>query len=526
VLGLFMRSEASYCAILECLHTEYYDALVNMADKNKFKMTRKEVEEIFEYIPDMLKFHRETLPTQLVQGEENIGKTFLRFIKAFVSYIDYMKECSSTVNKMSKYTGDKKLHRCLKSIKKSSRCRATDMIDLLLAPLERICEYKVFLDNLLNWTDKSRNNDYELISKATRRIGRVVEYIEKYKHGIINKSEINKVQEFLRNDYPIAARKRQIIRRGLMTRCFTGWATRKKRFVFFLFNDVFFWTSRKGEMLSVLLLRNCELMNSDSKKNPLRRFKIVYKDGMKKKILDLECSSERQRKQWFHAISKAISMVKMVHEQSVTSKLEDEKSNEPVSCDPIPPIIVNQRSLSSRSSSRQQSCEFRLGDCDETGEENTGYGEFEYSKNFKEYDFKQFGPKEGTISVKDFGLQEDTVSISELDHINGDKKGEDLLGFFNKSESSSQLKIQMGEVNKSCSTERLTKITEKCFQESDSEDDANDEVSVTVVQITQNHKCSSMIRRSHPKSNCRVTVPSSTLETQSKIIIRLNDFVQ
>jgi len=522
-LQMFMRNEVSYCAILECLHCVYYDALVNMADKNKFKMTRKEVEEIFEYIPDMFKFHRDTLPTQLGKGKENIGKTFLRYIKAFVFYIDYMKECSSTVNKMTEYTSDKNLHRCLKSIKKSSNFQAKDMIDLLLAPLERICEYKVFLDNLLNWADNSRQSDYELISKAARRIGRVVEYIEKYKYGIINHSEINKVQEFVRNDYQIAAPKRQIIRRGLMTRHFTGWATRNKRYIFFLFNDVFFWTSKKGEMQDIVSLRNCELMDSDSKNNPMRKFKIVHKGAKKKKIFDLECTNMRQRKQWFDAISKTISTMKMVHDQGVTSQL----CNESISSDPpIPPILINRRSHSnSRCSSRQQSCEFRLGNSDEKGEETPGYGRYEWSQNFKECDFKEFGPREDTVSVQDFELREDTISISELDYIYSDKKGEGLLDFLNKSESSSGPKIQMREVNERCSTERLTKITEECVQENDSEDDSNEEVSASVPQLKQDNKSSSIIRRGHPKTDSSGIVPSSTLQTQSKLIIRLNDFV-
>jgi len=514
-LRVFMKSEASYCSILNCLHGEYYGALVNMANKNKFKMSRLEVEEIFEYIPDMLKFHRDTLPMQLGQGEENIGKTFLRYIKAFVFYIDYMKECSSTVNKMGKYTDDKKLHKCLKSIKKKSAYRNTDMVDLLIIPLQRISEYKLFLDTLLNWADKSRQSDYVLISKAARRLGRVVEYIMKYKDGIINKNEINKVQEFLRGNYRIATPKRQIIRRGLMIRHFPGWSTRNKTFIFFLFNDVMFWTSRKGDMQTVLLLRYCWVLDADSKHNPGKKLKIVYQGGKKKKIFDLECSSEQQRKQWFNAISKAISNAKVTHKESDTSKPGHSKSNESFSCEPIAPILISQRSLSgSRSNTtRNQSCDF-----DET-EENTGYGQYEYSQNFEECDFKEFEPREDTISVKDFEYREDTISISELDYIYGErKKGDGLLDFLCKSESSGKLKIQIGEM----STEKLKKITEECDLEGDHEDDSNDEVSAPFEPLAQDFKSSSIIRRVHSNAS----LDAVPLETRSNITIRLNDFVQ
>jgi len=514
-LQVFMKSEATYCRKLECLLGEYYSTLVNMANKNKFKMPLQEVEEIFEYIPDMLKFHRDTLPMQLGQGEENIGKTFLRYIKAFVFYIDYMKECSSTVNKMGKYCDDKKLHRCLKSIKKKSAYRNTDMVDLLITPLERICEYKFFLDTLLTWADKSRQSDYELISKAARRLGRVVEYIMKYKDGIINKSEINKVQEFLRGNYKIATPTRQIIRRGVMIRHFPGWSTRNKTFIFFLFNDLMFWTSRRGDMQSVLLLRYCWVLDADSKHNPELKLKIVHQGSRKKKIFDFECSSEEQRKQWFNAISKAISHAKVNHKESDTSKPGHSKSNKSLSCEPVAPILVRQRSLSGSysSTSRNESSDF------DEAEENTGYGQYEYSRNFEEHDFKEFEPREDTISVKDFEYREDTISISELDYIYGDrKKGDGLLDFLCKSESSSKLKIQIGEM----STERLKKINEECDLEGDHEDDSNDEVSAPVVLPVQDYKSSSIIRRTH--SN--VSLGAVPLETKSNITIRLNDFAQ
>jgi len=517
-LQMFMESEVTYCLILECLISEYYCALVNTANKNKFRITLEEVEHIFKYVPDMLKFHRYTLSTHLLNCDENIGKIFLRYIKAFSFYIDYMKECSSTVSKMGKYTNDKKLHRFLKSIQKKSIYRSNDMVDLLIAPLERIGEYKLFLDTLLNWADKSRQSDYKLISKAAIRVGGVVEYIEKYKHGIINKSEMIKVQEFLKDSYLITAPKRQILRRGVMKRHFPGWSTRNRSYIFFLFNDVIFWTSKKGEMQSVLLLRRCKILYSHSKHNPERKLILVYQDAKKKKIFDLECTSEQQRKEWFNALSNAISKVKVNYKESVTSKLENAKSNESLSCESIPQILISQVSLSGRckSSSRNVSFDFRLGDYDET-EETTGWEPYEYSRNFEVQDIKEFRPKEDTI---DFDFRDDTISTSGSDYINCDKKGDEFLDFFSKSKNSSKHKVQIGNISK----ERLTKITEECDQEGDKEDDSNYKVSVPVV-LVQNHKNSSVIRRVHLNDSLTI-LPSSTLVSKSNLILRLNDFAQ
>jgi len=503
-LQVLMKSEVRYCAILESLHCEYYATLANMANKNKLKMTSKEVEEIFEYIPNILMFHRDILPKEFAKGEENIGMTFLRYIKAFLYYADYMKECSATLNKMAKYGDDQNLHRCLKSIKKKSKYRSNDMVDLLIAPLERICEYKLFLDTLLDWADQTRQSDYDLISKAARRVGRVVEYINKHKPGIINKGEMNRVDVFVRDNFQISEPGRQILRRGLMTRHFAGWTKRNKTFICFLFNDVIMWTSMKGYLQNVLFLRNCELLDSDMNRNSERKFKIVHQNEKKKRIFDLECSTEQQRDHWFEVLGYAISKVKIEIKQSVTSKVENAKPNGSLSSEPTP-----LRSMTT-TRSRSASCDLKVGDFEEP-EENSGYGSYESSRNFEEYDLEEFGPLE---------LSEDTVSIPELGDIHGDNSGDGLLSFLSKVENSKKLELQMREV---VSTDNLKKITEEFDQEDGSEDDSNPEILTPVVMLVTDEK-NRFIGRVPDDSLGKVSSP--TLETRSNLIIRLNDFAQ
>merc|ERR1719320_1164470 len=105
-----------------------------------------------------------------------------------------------------------------------SAIRSDNMIDLLLKPLERILEYREFLERLLSWADRKQTSDFEILGKATRRIGRLANYIEKYKYGIYNKNEMNKVQRFLKDQSNVLAPDRFIVRRGMMTRRVSGWA--------------------------------------------------------------------------------------------------------------------------------------------------------------------------------------------------------------------------------------------------------------------------------------------------------------
>merc|ERR1719285_609284 len=136
---------------------------------------------------------------------------------------------------MSKHIHDIKLQRVLDQIRERSR---RDMVDLLLIPLDRIMDYKEFLDKLHAWADQEKGADYVFLGKATRRIGRVANWIGKHKDGILNRNEMNKVQQFLGKQCNILRPKRRIIRRGLVVRKTNSWPVRKKLHIFFLFSDV------------------------------------------------------------------------------------------------------------------------------------------------------------------------------------------------------------------------------------------------------------------------------------------------
>jgi len=303
----FLDREKQYCIILECLQKEYYQSLARYADQGKFDMTRKEIDAIFIRIPELLKFHKGFF-LDLKRGS-NIGRMFVRLFKFFEGYSEYMKDCQKTVNKMRSHVRDARLIFCLTLLSKRSIRQNEDMIDLLLYPLERIVDYSKFLSKLYSWADRNQTSDYELLGKASRRIGRVATYIEKYKYGICNRNEMNKVQRFLNDQCDILAPDRSIIRRGMMIRRTSGWTARNKHYVFFLFSDMLLWTTKNGILQNALQLRSCEVMPSKAKTNAIRKFE-VHKKGHKPKTLLLECGNVTERNDWYAAMKKTISLAK------------------------------------------------------------------------------------------------------------------------------------------------------------------------------------------------------------------------
>jgi len=306
LINNFLDREMVYCNILNCLKWEYYVKLARFANQNKFEMSKKEVDEMFLRIPDLLKFHKKFF--QDLKRGSNIGRMFVRLFKFFEGYAEYMKDCQQTVNKMRKYIRDTQLFSHMALIRHNS-AQDDDMITLILTPLERLLEYRDFLCKLYGWTDRTQTSDFELLGKASRRIGRVATYIERYKFGICNQNEMNQVQKFLSDQCDILAPDRSIIRRGMMIRRTSGWTARNKRYVFFLFNDMLLWTTRNGTLQNAVQLRNCMAMPSSHKKNPQRKFEVVYR-GEKHKTLWLECETLVERNKWYDAVRQAIAKAK------------------------------------------------------------------------------------------------------------------------------------------------------------------------------------------------------------------------
>jgi len=315
LIRAFLVCERGYCAVLESLQDDYQLQLMVHARQGTISLRDDEVEQMFGRIPKMIKFHK-SFYTDMTMGL-NIGRLFIRRLSFFKGYGDYIKDVSSTIAKLREHVYDKKLNKCLDSIRRLSRLYRNDLPDLLLAPLDRIIDYHVFLTKLTGWADKTQKVEYEFFEKASRRISRVAAYIGKYRHGLINRSEMNRVQQYLGQQCSIFQPHRSIIRRGLMIRRTTGWAARNKKYHFFLFNDVLLWTTKSGTLQNIITLRHALLFPSESKTNNERKFKIVVdlsagkiSTGKKSKTLLLECNSQRQKETWYTTLENAIKEAK------------------------------------------------------------------------------------------------------------------------------------------------------------------------------------------------------------------------
>jgi len=272
------------------------------------------------------------------------------------------------------------------------------------------------LDKLYLWADKAQREDYITLGKATRRIGRIAHYIGIYRDGILNRNEMNKVQQFLKKQCNILAPSRRMVRRGAMTRRMNSWPSRKKKYLFFLFSDLLLWTSRKGELQNVVRLRDCKVYPSEARNNPEKKFKVIStgQHRVLKEIL-LECDLQRQRDDWFNAIKLAIEEIHKVSDSKETEKMSTEEEDfvkflaMDVNTPPGDQELDEDAKMFDNDDSRLESTVVE----DSTDQEPNSRHRYRYSQNFPNHAFPDvIGPLEDNVSIVSENDQDAIVELA------------------------------------------------------------------------------------------------------------------
>jgi len=410
LINAFLDSESSYCSILQCLQVEYYDVLATYVNLGRFDMSKTDLDEIFVRIPGLLKFHNNFFLD--IKHGSHIGRMFVRHFKFFAEYAEYMTDCQKAVHKMRKFIKDSRLQAVLQAIAEKSIRPKEEMVDLLLTPLQRMLDYRDFLKKLHSWGDRSMSADYELLGKAARRIGRVAAYIEKYRYGICNQNEMNKVQKFLNKQCDILAPHRSIVRRGMMMKRSSGWASRKKSHVFFLFSDMLLWTSKNGVLQNAIQIRYCQVMPSSSKNNTARKFIVVYQ-GETRKALKFECKYIPERNDWYDALKRTIIAAKelcnLAWSRSESNKFAKYKEySDELSDD-------ESKAGYQKTSKEEDEDESRLQQSEQI--ENPYNNRYAVTSSFKIQEFKEIDPmddKLSQVSEQDISFQQKYSNCSIL----------------------------------------------------------------------------------------------------------------
>jgi len=175
--------------------------------------------------------------------------------------------------------------------------------------------------------------------------------------------------------------------------------SRNKHYIFFLFNDVLLWTTRKGELLNVVSLRKCELFESDSKTYPAKKFKVIVNmENNKKKILLLECEYKRQRDEWYAALEDGITTnkesVETAWSKGETVDLDVENHSDELEEDLKSAIAISESKTENEQPENKNVVGEEVGlSLDESSDDR-----YEVSFNFAHQEFKEIDAMDETVS--------------------------------------------------------------------------------------------------------------------------------
>eukprot|EP00475_Leptophrys_vorax_P011511 TRINITY_DN18070_c0_g2_i1.p1 TRINITY_DN18070_c0_g2~~TRINITY_DN18070_c0_g2_i1.p1 ORF type:complete len:570 (+),score=127.74 TRINITY_DN18070_c0_g2_i1:31-1710(+) len=223
-------------------------------------LEKNEITKIFSNVEEILNTNQTflwELRQELGNGPEyspdvQVGPVMLRLIPFFQSYTTFVnnqKRSNRTLTRLSKK------HRRFKNfVLQQEEDDASDGLNLeshLITPIQRIPRYKLLLEQLIKYTEKS-NPDYEPLEKALKQIESVANDINVAAREADDFSQLLELSRILTTnvkDFKLAIYGRRVVHKGFLVK--VGRNSNRK-YVFLLFNDIFIYahTSATGAFVA------------------------------------------------------------------------------------------------------------------------------------------------------------------------------------------------------------------------------------------------------------------------------------
>ncbi|XP_012679217.2 rho guanine nucleotide exchange factor 39 isoform X2 [Clupea harengus] len=235
-----VQTEQRYCAQLELVTTYFVEIL-----KAKGTLRQDIRESIFSSIKS-IHLVNQTLLAHLEQGKFGLGfEQFCPQLPHYSTYADNIQTAHKTLQIQIKKN---KAFRRFKKLQESRpEFRQMKLEELLALPLERIQQYKHFLQDLTENTSPD-NPEFLQLSRATKAVSEVSQRIQDNARSHENHLQLQRVQKLLKGRKGrLLAPGRWYIREGwLRTVPPKGMETKPK--MFFLFSDILLLTKPCGSL--------------------------------------------------------------------------------------------------------------------------------------------------------------------------------------------------------------------------------------------------------------------------------------
>lgn len=237
VIHELVAGEERYVEGLSTIVTEFMTPLAAKKSPLKAKYHSR----IFSNLGAIYEMHREFLSTLKRISHNNscaeIGSIILHSAERFREYTDYVNNCSTAQETLSKAMKKSKSVRVFIESKKSR------LSALLMLPLERIPRYLTLLSALVEETPR-KHPDYKAASQALEKVRQVADFLNEEKRIAENMQQLAEIESSLTGDYEIVSRHRHFVEEGEISKCVEE--GEQKPCHYFLFNDLLLIAKKKS----------------------------------------------------------------------------------------------------------------------------------------------------------------------------------------------------------------------------------------------------------------------------------------
>lgn len=173
------------------------------------------------------------------QRELSFAKVFLKFTPYFKMYKSYIAHHTVLLDSMQELTNSKKWTKTVAQCEKKEQCQTTGakLMSLLIAPIQRVPRYKLFLEQLVKYTDPS-SPDFNDLQAALKGIQAVASDVNEAIHAREKRKEVLDIQRSFVGNVEFVTPSRIFIRKQEFRGSKESQRTLKEPQCLILFNDM------------------------------------------------------------------------------------------------------------------------------------------------------------------------------------------------------------------------------------------------------------------------------------------------
>jgi Myosin head (motor domain)/RhoGEF domain/FYVE zinc finger/Myosin N-terminal SH3-like domain len=219
---------------------------------------------------------------------------FAHYFKMYTVYVNSHPKGEQLLAKLLKDSRHRRFQEFVEQCKNDPRSRGLDIGSLLIGPIQRIPRYRLLLSELRKYTPEA-HPDYTDLGNAVELVESVAKHVNEALRQHENRRFIIRIQESFTGSVTLVAPNRVFVRKGELIRVCRR---QNKLYMFFLFNDILIYASKRGWKYSVNRMLSLDSSFSVEDEPDSAKLQNAWKVITAEKSFILFAQDEAEKKSW------------------------------------------------------------------------------------------------------------------------------------------------------------------------------------------------------------------------------------